>query len=161
MREKAAHEIESSSRALQVFLCITLLLTVVLTVLTFKGIIENVTNGKALAGLIKQVIYYLFYIAIQLFAIMIFRNIAQNKTPFLPVVARNIKIIGGLIMFSNALATWISEGILFFSGGADEYGMTILDESIAMGLVLGLVFFCLGAAFDYGCVLQQQDDELL
>jgi len=159
MREKAVHEIESSSRALQVFVCITLLLTVINAVISFKYMMEDINIGNFSAESIERVFFCLFYIVIQLFAIMTFRSIAKNKTPFLAEVARNIKIIGGLIMFSNALPRWISGiiSLILNDGGV----FTIVDGTVMFGLVLGLIFFCLGSIFDYGCALQQQDDEML
>ena len=62
-------------------------------------------------------------------------------------------------MFTNPLVKWISGGISFIMENAVD--MILLDGSILLSIILGLVFCCLGAIFDYGCVLQQQDDEML
>lgn len=160
MREKAAHEIETSSKALQVVMCITLLMTVFFMVLSLKDIMENMNSGTFLGDQTEWVLYCLFYSAIQLFAIITFRIVAKKRSPFIPEVARNIKIIGGIIMFTSPLARWIP-GMISFIATDGEAWITIIDGPIVLGMVLGLVFFCLGAIFDYGCVLQQQDDEML
>ncbi|APM37436.1 hypothetical protein [Clostridium kluyveri] len=156
---RAKHEIETTSVALQIILAITSILTIIAEIFSIRELINAVEGNAILTTQIKQVIYYVFFIAIQLVAFLIFHAISKNKTPFLPEVSRNIKIIGGLIMFSNAIAQWTAS--IISSIMSNHIKITIIDESVLLGLLLGLIFACLGAIFDYGCVLQKQDDETL
>lgn len=159
MKMSAKHEIETTSTALQVILGITSVITIIAEIFLIRELVNAFEGNAILATQIKQVIYYLFFIAIQIVAFLIFRIISKNKTPFLPQVSRNIKIIGGLIMFSSAIAQWTA-GIIS-SIISKHIQCTIIDESILLGLLMGLIFACLGSIFDYGCILQKQDDETL
>lgn len=159
MKARTTHEIETTSITLQVFLGITSVLTIIAEIFSIKDLVNAIGNNTILESQIEQVIYYLFYLAIQFFAFLIFRAIAKNKTPFLPNVSKNIKIIGGLIMFSNAIARWTAGIILSMVNGNVEF--TIIDTPILLGILLGLIFACLGSIFDYGYILQKQDDETL
>ncbi|WP_373844671.1 hypothetical protein [Clostridium sp.] len=159
MKMSTKHEIETTSIALQVILCITSAFTIIAEIFSIRELINAFEDNVILVTQIKQVIYYLFFIAIQIVAFLIFRTISKNKTPFLIQISRNIKIIGGLIMFSGAIAQWTADIISSITSKHVQF--TIIDESILLGLLLGLIFACLGSIFDYGCILQKQDDETL
>lgn len=159
MNKRVSQEMIKNSVALQVILCITFVLTLFAEIVAVKDLVAYLGDGKIVEDSIRIVITNLFYLLIQIIALQTFRTIAKRETPFLPVVSRNIKVIGALLMTTNPIAYWVS-GFLFFITN-EHAKLTIANNQILFGLILGLVFSCLGYIFDYGCQLQVSDDETL
>jgi len=117
------------------------------------------TAGTAadIGKLISRSIYYLFILAILATAFMMFRFIRRENTPFLPVVSKCIKIIGGLVMFASPISRWTGDIVAFFA----LESIVICNDSDIIGIFIGGIFACLAIIFEYGCLLQTQDDETL
>ena len=87
----------------------------------------------------------------------IFRNIKRFETPFIKENSRAIFGMGVALMVSLAVKEDLFLLLTFIRGvGAQSIG----SANFAW-IVVGAVFFCLSAVFEYGRVLQQESDETL
>ena len=159
MKTKSVNEMEKLSIALMVILCVTSVATIIAGVFIIKDLVTAKGDNILLMENIEGIISYVFYLAIQIFAVLIFRSIQKYKTPFISAVSRNIKIIGILVMFAKPISLWAAG--LIAAIGQDGFAFTFVNSSVLFGILLGLIVACIGAIFDYGCVLQKQDDETL
>ena len=160
MKSQPKHEIETISKALKIIFLITMIATITAMFFSIRDLTTISIHDASFSEEIGRNIKYVFYFVIQIFAFLTFSSIAENNTPFLPTTSRNIKIIGGLIMFSSPIAKWVP-GIVLMINNSSNVTVTIVDSEIIFAILLGLVVACIGAIFDYGCILQKQDDETL
>lgn len=87
----------------------------------------------------------------------IFRNIKRFETPFIKENSRAIFGMGVALMVILAVKENLFPFLTFIKGvGAQSIG----SANFAW-IVVGAVFFCLSAVFEYGRVLQQESDETL
>ena len=94
-------------------------------------------------------------------ALDFFKAISKTEKPFVPARARNLKRIGALLALSGIIpdaagvvSIWLSHA---YTAGM-SYGVTIFDTA---PLAAGIVIFVFAKVFEYGCILQEQDDALL
>lgn len=157
--ESANVKIRESATALEVILIFMSFLTLLAMYLPFSRLVDEIFAGTLEVKTVLIALAYPFYLIIQLVAVQTFRRIAKLETPFIPLVARNIKIIAVLILCVSTIPHWVGEVAKMIING--DKGFTFLDGPAALGVLMFLIFNCLGAIFDYGCQLQRQDDELL
>lgn len=163
MKSNTICRIQSASTAIIVALPLLFLLisfTFIFTLWSGRSIITaGYTRGNAdnISMLVNQSFIYLFILAVLIVCFLLFKKIRKENTPFLPVVSKYIKIIGALIMFTAPLSRWISHIIVF--PFTEE--LTLLGQNDILGITIGGIFACLAIIFEYGCILQTQDDETL
>lgn len=97
-----------------------------------------------------------------------FRDVEREGTPFTVVAARRLKAAGLTAVLAVALsnaAGWLISSLAqtFYLTPVGTWKMGVWEIGAEAGwmLALGLLLFAVGVAFDYGVVLQRQDDELL
>lgn len=97
-----------------------------------------------------------------------FWGVERAGTPFTAESARRLKGAGGIAIAAavvpNAVGLLISSLAQTYHltpVGAWKIGVWNVGVTTGLTLALGVLLIALGIAFDYGVVLQQQDDELL
>ena len=87
----------------------------------------------------------------------IFRNIKRFETPFIKENSRAIFGMGVALMIILA----VKENLFLFLTFIKGVGAQSIGSANFAWIVVGAVFFCLSAVFEYGRVLQQESDETL
>ena len=87
----------------------------------------------------------------------IFRNIKRFETPFIKENSRAIFGMGVALMVILA----VKENLFLFLTFIKGVGAQSIGSANFAWIVVGAVFFCLSAVFEYGRVLQQESDETL
>ena len=87
----------------------------------------------------------------------IFRNIKRFETPFIKENSRAIFGMGVALMVILA----VKENLFLFLTFIKGVGAQSIGSANFTWIVVGAVFFCLSAVFEYGRVLQQESDETL
>lgn len=87
----------------------------------------------------------------------IFRNIKRFETPFIKENSRAIFGMGVALMVILAA----KENLFLFLTFIKGVGAQSIGSANFAWIVVGAVFFCLSAVFEYGRVLQQESDETL
>lgn len=110
--------------------------------------------------------YSLCGIAASLRARRMLRNIAETGRPFDLDRARELMRIGQLLMFMAfavpLLGQGLTRGLLLLVGYAGDMPPLNGGGLIAsFCIMLGVVLMAIARIFEYGCVLQEQDDRLL
>ena len=114
---------------------------------------EIVVDGITLA-LYSLIVCASFFIAARLFG-----TVARTRRPFVRERARELKGVAWLNIVASILPALVSAAI---SLGAFATPYVPDGFSIDYDTIIGsLVLLAFSYIFDYGCVLQQQDDELL
>ena len=97
-----------------------------------------------------------------------FRDIEREGTPFTAAAARRLKSAGRIAAFAVVLsngAGWLISSLAqtFYLTPVGMWKMGVWEIGAEAGwmLALGMLLIAVGIAFDYGVVLQRQDDELL
>lgn len=89
----------------------------------------------------------------------IFRRFKKDKTPFVPYIGRDLRVIaivllvGWLLMFGAHIFADVTAG----AAPPNEYSGFINGTS----MMFVSIFIMLGYIFDYGCKLQKESDETL
>ena len=97
------------------------------------------------------VVFFLWYLK------EIFRNIKRFETPFIKENSRAIFGMGVALMVILA----VKENLFLFLTFIKGVGAQSIGPANFAWIVVGAVFFCLSAVFEYGRVLQQESDETL
>lgn len=91
-----------------------------------------------------------------------FKNIAKTGKPFERVRARELKRVGAMLVLSfiipdvaGMVSLWLTQP--YFAGMS--YGVSYLTQLVP--LAVGIVVALFARIFEYGCILQEQDDALL
>lgn len=87
----------------------------------------------------------------------IFRNIKRFETPF---IKENSRAIFGMGVASMVILA-VKENLFLFLTFIKGVGAQSIGSANFAWIVVGAVFFCLSAVFEYGRVLQQESDETL
>ena len=94
-------------------------------------------------------------------AVDFFKAISKTEKPFVLARAYNLKRIGALLVLLGVVpdalgvvSIWLSHP---YTAGM-SYGVSIFDTA---PLAAGIIVFVFARVFEYGCVLQEQDDALL
>lgn len=97
-----------------------------------------------------------------------FRDIEREGTPFTAAAARRLKSAGRIAVFAVVLsngAGWLisslAQTFYLTPAGMWKVGVWEIGAETGWMLALGMLLIAVGIAFDYGVVLQRQDDELL
>lgn len=117
---------------------------------------------------VYEIVLLLFGVALLVRAARTFHTIEQAGTPFTEESARGVKLAGALAVAAAIVSNVL--GILMSSLVYSRY-LTPVNE-IRLGqwevgatsfwvLALGVILVVVGVAFEYGVILQRQDDELL
>ena len=125
---------------------------------------ELITNDSALiARFVRDVSSALLLVAISWVGARFFRRIAKTGEPFRPERARELFLVADLLValaiapgLLEAGALWLGVTLLPTVSYDITYG--ILNYGLLIGAFLLLAF---ARVFSYGCLLQQQDDELV
>ncbi len=94
-------------------------------------------------------------LAVMLMAVYIFYHIRKAGTPFLNVVVKNMKRTALLVALMIRAPHWVHD-IVRYDGG-----FTILEPNTFFAVLCGGIVFCFALVFEYGCVLQTENDETL
>ncbi len=104
-------------------------------------------------------------IVICLRASRMLRAIVQTKRPFDGGRVRNLMEIGQLLMFqglvlpiAGSALTWALLRIIQYQGNLE---LSIIGPYQGCSIIVGLVLMAIARIFEYGCILQDQDDRLL
>jgi len=163
MKSKTILQIHSASTAIMAGLSLLFLITCgdLIVSLFFNADLFTIgytaDTAANIGKLVNRSLYYLFILAILAATFMMFRSIRRENTPFLPDVPKYIKIIGGLVMFASPVSRWIGDIVAFFV----LESIVIVNDSDIIGIFIGGIFACLAIIFEYGSILQTQDDETL
>lgn len=97
-----------------------------------------------------------------------FRDIEREGTPFTAAAACRLKSAGLIAVFAVVLSNgvgWLISSLAqtFYLTPVGMWKMGVWEIGAEAGwmLALGMLLIAVGIAFDYGAVLQRQDDELL
>ena len=95
-------------------------------------------------------------------ATQFFKHISQSKKPFERARAGELKRIGAMLVLSclvpdlvGIVTLWLMRPLL----AGLSYSVSFLTQSGQ--LAVGIVVFVFARVFEYGCILQEQDDGLL
>lgn len=92
---------------------------------------------------------------ISLASAYMFKIISNSETPFSIKIARWLKILAFLVFakiyIPNLVAIIVNP----------SNGFVLLDETGILALITFGIIMCFAKIFEYGCTLQQQDDETL
>ncbi|MDL2258435.1 hypothetical protein LJC42_04710 [Eubacteriales bacterium OttesenSCG-928-K08] len=94
-------------------------------------------------------------LAVLLKAAHIFYKINKAGTPFLTDVAKSLKTTALLVALLIAVPKWVYQIVTV------DKGLTLLNSSTFFALLCGGIVFCFAAVFEYGCLLQVENDETL
>ena len=158
MKKNITKKIETKSKEMQAWLIFTLMVVVVGVGGTIKSMIDGVGGDVVLATQIGQIVSYCVFLMILIVAIKTFRLIAKNGTPFFSKVAKNIKIMGWLLV---ALSFTLPVIGLILSVMDNNFVDFSNNMPVLSNFTVGMVLVCFGLVFDYGCALQKRDDETL
>ena len=96
-------------------------------------------------------------------AIDFFRAIAKSGLPFKRVRARELQHIGALLVLGSLISgpVGIVSILLVTSLSGAPLSWSITDVFQIGSLAVGIIVFVFARVFEYGCILQEQDDALL
>ncbi|WP_080797419.1 hypothetical protein [Arabiibacter massiliensis] len=122
------------------------------------------TDGSTLAdadfvrrgvGLLSEALL----IALAVYIAFVFERIAREETPFFPELPRMIKAAAAFLFLALAAPKWLGNAILSFQEGT--LVGALIDEGVIFAFVLAAVVFCLGRIFEYGCLVQDENFEII
>lgn len=89
----------------------------------------------------------------------IFRKISVNETPFLKTIPKRLKIVSLLVFVSIAVPQWL--GYVFYSISTGEVSFSVFDNLTISAVIISGLVFCFAQIFDYGYMIQDENDEIL
>lgn len=89
----------------------------------------------------------------------IFFRIRREETPFFEQLPREIKIASVLIFAAFVLPQWVGYAIKSFATGT--YSFVVLDETGILALGLAFTVYCFGQIFQYGLLVQNENNEIV
>lgn len=123
-----------------------------------QGLLEQYGMPVLVSKLVGEMFNQGFVIAILFFAGAIFKDLSVEPSPFQLKHAQRLKKIGTLTILVSilpAVAQSVTLKIISPAAEADTDGLGLI------GIVLAIMFYCLGRIFEYGAMLQKQSDETL
>lgn len=93
------------------------------------------------------VLYCIIMLVLFHIASGIFREIEKSQTPFITKIVKEIRVVS-ILFFILSTFPQMSDGSLTFGINA-------------IGIIGGLLIWCLSYIIQYGCILQQESDETL
>lgn len=134
-----------------IILAILLLWTIILYIVDLAG--QKV--DEPIYETVRMFATLLFLLAVVLVAARIFYNINKAGTPFIPAVVKGMKAAAVLVAFMIAVPHLLYEIM------APNRGLSLLDPNTLFALLCGGIVFCFAVVFEYGCLLQAENDETL
>lgn len=93
-------------------------------------------------------------LGVLLIAVYIFYKINKSGTPFHPEVVKAMKLTALMVAFLIAVPDRIYQL-------AADMGLKLFGSNDLFALLCGGIVFCFAIVFEYGCVLQTENDETL
>lgn len=85
----------------------------------------------------------------------IFEDVKKGDTPFLPQNTVRIKIIAIITAILSIVGSYSDALVDYYTIGELTWRVNV------MGLIIGMIIYCISLIFSYGCDLQQESDETL
>lgn len=108
---------------------------------------------------VREVVSLAILLAMLGLALSLFISIRRQGTPFLPAIPRRMKWLAVLVFALSEAPNWagyLLEGVLH-----GRAAFAVISNSGFVGLVMAAVMYALAVMFQYGCLLQQENDETL
>lgn len=134
-----------------IILAILLLVTIIFNIVQYAG--QKVE--EPVYDFIRMFAYRVLLLAVIFVATRIFCRIEKTGTPFLPVVAKSMKTLALLFAFFFAVPEWLYQIVRV------DRGLIIFHGNTFFALLCGGIVFCFATVFEYGCLLQTENDETL
>lgn len=100
-----------------------------------------------------------FLLPLLLFIALTFHKISISETPFFHTLCNRLKTISFLTFFSIALPRWI--GYIIYSSINHTLEFALLDNLLIIAFILSSIIFSVAQIFEYGTLLQNENDEIL
>ena len=98
-------------------------------------------------------------IALAVYVAFVLLRIRREETPFFPELPGRIKAAAVLLFVALAVPKWLYWVVVSFLNG--EPSFTIVDEGIVFAFMLAAAVFCLGRIVEYGCLVQDENFEII
>lgn len=89
----------------------------------------------------------------------IFRKISINETPFLKEVPKRLKVVSLLLFLSIAVPQWL--GYALYSISTGKVAFAVFENQTILAFIISSLIFCFAQIFDYGYMIQDENDEIL
>ncbi|WP_139650636.1 hypothetical protein [Raoultibacter phocaeensis] len=146
--------------------------TAIVVILTFVVLVSSLSVLYGIGGLATEALTFnellnrgvwllrqaLITILLAYMAFVFFR-IRREETPFFKQLPREIKTASVLLFAAFVLPQWVGYAIRSFATGTVSF--VILDENGILALGLAFTVYCFGQIFQYGLLVQNENNEIV
>lgn len=164
--KKVKSKIHSNSTTIYITLLLLTFLIAISSVFKTRDLfLQNIErNGSIMSSLeslsaVIQVIQQYCFLPLLVFIALTFRKISVNETPFFSSLPTHLKIISILVFFSIAIPQWI--GYIIYSIINNVFEFALFDNLVVTAFIISSIIFCIAQIFEYGTMLQNENDEIL
>lgn len=152
-------KIQSTSK--MILIGISILTVLFSIVIIYEFIIDLTTILNTGHGYTKllNLISPCCYLVILIFTAQTFYKIRKSQTPFQSFLPKRLKILAVLVFIALIISKYIHYLLLSLAKG--KFLFSILDETDLQALILAGIIYCLAWIFQYGCMLQEENDGIL
>lgn len=134
---------------------------------TKKYLIQNPDGSSPVASEIANTVTWALGSAVLALGVTFFRDVERADSPFGTHAPRRLKVAGAMaiamgvvpnvagLLVSSAALTWYTTPV-----GEWRWGVWECDPASLWLIAAGLFLIAVGVVFEYGSILQKQDDEL-
>lgn len=148
--------IQTAGRILSIILLVLLILCLVATGFDIYSLMSGPT-GEETARTAGEILGNLIIAGMLFLAVMMFRNIWRDYTPFSPKHTLYLKFISLLMLAFTIIVPPVE--LLLLEILAPQSDASVSFE--LSGIVFAVIFYCLALIFEYGRLLQKQSDETM
>lgn len=120
---------------------------------------DVLSSRDGMTAFITTVVQQGLILAMLYIVTSIFNTIQESHSPFVPGIAKKMKVISILVLLAN-VSTPISSNFLHIPSSAELESLFSITDALGTFVIAG-IFYCFAVVFEYGLKLQQESDQTL